>query len=88
MYKNTHPIIRALLSIVGVVAMITLFVFGLYLFFYLLLIALCIGSVAMVIRYVRMRFFNNDLDQRPSSPPHSTGRVFEHRDDDHDDKRK
>ena len=86
MYKNTHPIIRALLSIIGVVAMITLFVFGLYLFFYLLLIAFCIGSVAMVIRYVRIRFFNNHLNQRPSSPPHSTGRVFEHRD--HDDNRK
>lgn len=70
---------RGILPLLGMVIFITLFILGLFVFSYLLIIGAIIGLILFSIAFIRAKFSRRQAPP-PSRPSQTQGRTIEHDD--------
>ena len=83
---HTHPLFTRIFPFLIMGVMLILFILGLFIFTYLFIFAMIIGSVLFIINYVRTKFFRpktNPVGSAQNLQPKKVGRIIEHEDDPH-----
>lgn len=69
-------------GILGLIVFLVLFIFGIFIFSYILIFIAAIGSLLFLIGYIRFKWLMHKAKKRYQSPANS-GRIIEHDDCDH-----